>query len=386
VKRLKVLFVTNWYPTQEEPAKAVWVREQAKAVQLYDDVVVLHCAGPDTSLRKLWNIENETDESLSEGIPTWRMWYRPSAVSHLSYLSYFWGLLRSCQYIARQGFSPDVIHVHVYDAGVPAIAYAKLNRLPVAVTEQFTSFRTRILRRLDLYKAWLAFRWADVVIPASHLLQKAIEEYGLRARFEVIPNVADTAVFFPAPGPRNSENAGKRILFAGQLAPVKGISYLLQAVSMLHRKRSDWRLDIVGDGPSRVTYQQLALDLKLGDTVVFHGFKTKREIAAMMRQADLLVVSSLAETFSVPAAEALACGIPVLSTRCGGPEEFIVEEVGRVVSPGDAEALFEGLDSMLDSSHRYSPEWLARYAAERFSPQCVGAKLHALYECLTLRH
>jgi glycosyltransferase involved in cell wall biosynthesis len=132
-----------------------------------------------------------------------------------------------------------------------------------------------------------------------------------------------------------------------------------------------------------MTYQQLALDLKLGEAVAFHGFKTKREIAAMMRQADLLVVSSLAETFSVPAAEALACGIPVLCTRCGGPEEFIVEEVGRVVSPGDADVLFEGLDSMLDSLHRYLPERLAQYARERFSPQCVGAKLHALYESLT---
>jgi glycosyltransferase involved in cell wall biosynthesis len=384
VKRLKVLFVTNWYPTDKEPAKAVWVREQAKAAQLYDEVVVLHCAGPDVGLRKMWRIESETAENLCEGVRTWRMWYRPSPIPRTSYLAYFWSILRSCQYIAGRGFRPDLIHVHVYDAGAPAIAFARLNRIPVVVSEHFSAFPRRTLNRLDLCKAWTAFRWADVVIPPSYFLQKAIEQYGLRARFEVIPNVADTATFFPSPRPRDHNSPNKRILFVGQLEPVKGISYLLQALSLLHRKRHDWRLDIVGDGASRLTYQELVLELKLGDAVVFHGYQTKRQIGDSMRRSDLFVVSSLAETFSVPAAEALACGIPVLSTRCGGPEEFIVAEAGSLVPPGDADAMFEGLDSMLDNLHRYSPEWISEYARERFSPQSVGAKLHSLYESLTL--
>jgi len=382
VKRLNVLFVTNWYPTQKEPAKAVWVREQAKAVRLYDDVVVLHCVGSDITLSSLWRIENETDDNLREGIPTWRVWYRPSPIPRASYLAYLWSILRSCHYIVRQGFLPDLIHVHIYDAGAPAIAFGKLNRIPVAVSEQFTSFPRRALGRLDLCKAWLAFRWADVVIPASHLLQKAIEQYGFHARFEVIPNVADTALFFPTPGPRNVTSEDKRILFVGQLEPVKGIPYLLRALSQLRRKRTDWRLAIVGDGASRTTYERLAEELQLGDAVAFHGLKTRREVAELMRQADLLVVSSLAETFCVPAAEALASGIPVLSTRCGGPEEFLVDKAGELVSAGDADALLRGLDCMLDNLHRYSRQWICQYARERFSPQCVGAKLHAVYQSL----
>jgi glycosyltransferase involved in cell wall biosynthesis len=382
VKRLKVLFVTNWYPTQKEPAKAVWVREHAKAVGLYDDVVVLHCAGADIDLNSLWRIQEETDEKLSEGIPTWRMWYRPSML-RASYLVYFWSILRSCQYLVRQGFRPDVIHVHVYDAGAPAVAFAKLNRIPVAVSEHFSSFPRRMLGRQDLFKAWLAFRWADLVIPASHFLQKAIEQYGLRARFEVIPNVVDTNLFFPAPCPRSSDSTDKRILFVGQLESVKGIPFLFQALSQLHRKRNDWRLDIVGDGSARMSYERLAADLNLGDAVAFHGLKTRQEVADLMRRADLFVLSSLAETFSLPVAEALASGVPVLSTRCGGPEEFLFDDTGRLVSAGDVEALFEGLDGMLDNLHRYSHQWISEYAKELFSPHGVGAKLHAVYQSLT---
>jgi glycosyltransferase involved in cell wall biosynthesis len=382
VKRLKVLFVTNWYPTQKEPAKAVWVREQAKAVRLFDDVVVLHCAGSDITLNRLWRIENETDENLREGIPTWRVWYRPSPIPQASYLAYLWSVLRSCRYVVRQGFRPDLVHVHIYDAGAPAVAFGKLNRIPVAVSEHFSSFPRRTLSRLDLCKAWLAFRWADVVIPASHRLQKAIEQYGFHTRFEVIPNVADTTLFFPAPGPRNGNAQDKRILFVGQLEPVRGLPFLLRALSQLRRKREDWRLDIVGDGDWRTTYERMAEELKLGDAVAFHGLKTRHEVAELMRQADLLVVPSLAETFCVPAAEALASGIPVLSTRCGGPEEFLVDNAGELVSAGDADALFKGLDCMLDNLNRYSRQWICQYAREHFSPQCVGAKLHAVYQSL----
>ncbi|HEV3113162.1 MAG TPA: glycosyltransferase [Candidatus Binataceae bacterium] len=384
MKRLKVLFVTNWYPTQKEPAKAIWVREQAKAAELYNDVVVLHCAGFDTSLSGLWRIEKESDANLGEGIPTWRMWYRPSFIPATSYPIYFWSVLRGCRYIGRQGFRPDLIHVHIYDAGAPAVAFGKLKGIPVVVSEHFSSFPRRTLGRLDLCKAWLAFRWADVVIPASHFLQEAIEHYGFRARFEVIPNVADITLFFPAPGPRNGDSRDKRILFVGQLTPVKGIPFLFRALSQLRRKRNDWRLDIVGDGHSRMKYERLAADLKLGDAVAFHGLKSRREVAEFMRQADLFVLSSLTETFSVPAAEALASGIPVLSTRCGGPQEFLGEDTGGLVASGDADALFKGLDCLLDNLHRYSHDWIYQYARERFSPECVGAKLHALYQSLTV--
>ena len=71
-------------------------------------------------------------------------------------------------------------------------------------------------------KAWLAFRWADAVLPVSHALQRAIEHYGIRARFHVIPNVVDTTLFVPG-SPRQRDPDRKRILFVGQLQPVSGI-------------------------------------------------------------------------------------------------------------------------------------------------------------------
>jgi glycosyltransferase involved in cell wall biosynthesis len=380
--RLKVLVITNWYPTQESPAKAVWVREHAKAAGTFAEVRVLHCAGPDRTLKPLWKAEPETDETLREGIRTYRLWYRQPPLPLVSYLMYSWAIFRAFLQIVDQGFRPDVIHVQVYDAAGPALLIGKLNRIPVVVSEHFSSFPRKLLGRLDIFKAWLAFRWADAVLPVSRTLQRAIEDYGIRAHFQVIPNAVDSRLFYPAPAPK-TEGSRKHILFTGQLAPVKGVPCLLHALSRLAGKRSDWHVDIVGDGNAREEYQHLAADLRLADRVTFHGIKTRHQVAEFMRRADLFVLSSLCETFSAPAIEALSAGIPVVSTRCGGPEEFITEGVGVLVSPGDADSLAGGLDYMLDHLHRYAPVYLSQYAKERFSLERVGAQLHALYLSVT---
>jgi glycosyltransferase involved in cell wall biosynthesis len=377
--RLKVLFLTNWYPTREEPAKAVWVREHAKAVRLYADVRVLHGAGPDSRLAKLWRRELETDESLREGIPTYRVWYRPFPLPRSSYFLYFWSIWRSFRQLVDEGFKPDIIHVHVYDAGGPAVFLGRLNRIPVVVTEQFSSFPRRLLGRLDLAKAWLAFRWAHVVIPVSQALQRAIEGYGFRASFRVIPNVADTTLFTPPSDPHRDVNP-KRLLFVGQLVPVKGVPDLLRAVALLRQKRMDWHLDIVGEGAARMEYERLAAQLALGDSVAFHGLKSRQQVADFMRRADLYVLSSLWENCSTSTAEALATGVPVLATRCGGTEEFVGKEVGSLVPPGDPSALCQGLDHMLDNLQVYSRPQIAQYARDRFSPEVVGAEFHAVYQ------
>ena len=230
-------------------------------------------------------------------------------------------------------------------------------------------------------KAWLAFRLADAVLPVSHALQRAIKRYGIQARFHVIPNVVDTMLFLPE-SPRGGDPNRKRIRFVGQLRPVRGIPYLLHALPRLGQKRSDWRMDIVGDGEARSEYERLVGDLRLANRVAFHDLKSKREVAGFMRRADFPVLSSLCETFSAPAAEALAVGRPVLATRCGGSEEFISDDVGLLVGLGDADALCRGLDDMLDPVHRHSSPQIAQYARDRFAPQLVGAPLHAVYESL----
>jgi glycosyltransferase involved in cell wall biosynthesis len=98
-----------------------------------------------------------------------------------------------------------------------------------------------------------------------------------------------------------------------------------------------------------------------------------------MRLADLFVLPSLFETFSTVSIEALASGVPILATYCGGPEEFIGEAVGRLVPPGDSSALYLALRDMLSNLANFNPARLAQYAVEHFSYERVGAQLDSIY-------
>jgi glycosyltransferase involved in cell wall biosynthesis len=306
-------------------------------------------------------------------------------VKKISYFVYVWSIFQAFRQIASEGTRPHVIHAHSYDAGLPAILIGKIYRIPAVVTEHSSEFPRKRLGRLGPYVARFAFEKAELVMTVSKSLQKAIEAYGIKARFRVVPNVVDINLFKPATSVR-SRNGLKWLLCVGLFNPshIKGMPYLLKALALLQEYRDDWHLDIVGDGPARTDYERLKAELKLGDRVIFHGAKTKQEVAEFVRQADLFVLPSLFETFSLATAEALAAGTPVLATRCGGPEEFITDDVGLLIPPASASALCKGLDYMLEHLETFSSERISSYAKKRFSPQTVGDKLHRIYlDCLT---
>jgi glycosyltransferase involved in cell wall biosynthesis len=378
--RLKVLILASWYPSREHPTRAVFVREHAKAVSLFDDVRVLCAPDPKPNLKHLWQLELETDSAVSEQISTYRLSYRHLRFFKLSYFTYLWSILRAYQTIVRTGFRPDVIHAHVYELGIPAVILGKIFRTPVVITEHFSEFLWKVIRGKELWKAKLAFGMANRVITVSHALQQAIEAYGIKAEFRVIPNPVASEFFHMISDHRNNTSTF-HLLFVGGLERhhKKGVPFLLRALSQLATHRRDWHMDIIGDGETRREYESLKAELGLTDFVSFHGNKPRAEVVKFMHRANLFVLPSLWETFSVVTAEALASGTPVIVTRCGGPEEFVTPEVGTVVPKGDSEALANALRLALDHLPAFNHQKLTEYARSRFSPEVVGKMTHDMY-------
>jgi glycosyltransferase involved in cell wall biosynthesis len=379
---VKVLFVTNWYPTRDFSYGGVFVREHAKAVAAAgNEVVVLHAARSSKECRGLWMMEEELDPELNEGIPAYHVHHHSSRVRGTSYPLYLWSVLKAFRRLRAEGFKPDVIHAHVYDAGVPAVMIGKRNGIPVVVTEQFTGFPRRTLNRAAVLKARYAYRNADRALPVSMHLQRAIAAYGIEAKFEIVPNVVDTSLFFTAERkPKTSDE--KRMIFVGNLEPSqhKGYPTLLEALNLLGKRRSDWRLDVIGEGPERPAYERRTEAAKLPAHVVFHGAKPKREISEMMRGSDLFVLPSRFDNLPCVVVEALASGLPVVSTTVGGIPEMVYEGAGILVPPDDPPALADALDSVLSNLSSYDRVEIADAARSRYSLEAVGAQLQAIYE------
>jgi len=112
-----------------------------------------------------------------------------------------------------------------------------------------------------MQKARFALNKADLIITVSKALKRSIQSYGIQNSFRVVPNVVRTNLFYPKI--KRGEKTHKRLLFVALFRPLKGIPDLLESLSNLAKKRNDFSLDIIGDGPKREEYEKLAFKLAL---------------------------------------------------------------------------------------------------------------------------
>ena len=360
------------------------MREHAKAVRDQGHhVVVLHLAGPRAERGGgLWTMEEELDPSLSEGIETHHVFLRRSRLRGASYGLYLGSAIRGYRRLRGRGFRPDVIHAHVYTAGVPAAMIGARSGIPVVLTEQFSGFPRRTLSRVDVRKARYAYSRASRALPVSRHLLEAIRSYGIDVPFEVVPNVVDTSLFFPADVEQEGTTAERRLLFVGNLEPSesKGFPTLLRALALLNDRRREWRLDVFGDGPERGSYETSAGALGLAEQLIFHGSRPKTEIAETMRASDLFVLPSRFDNLPCAVVEALASGLPVVSTTVGGIPELVDERSGRLVPPDDPAGLADTIDKTLAELDSFDRRAIAVAAADRYSLGVVGRQLTEIYE------
>lgn len=383
---LNVLFFTNWYPTRGFTYGGVFVREHAKAVRVAGHrVVVLHLAGPRSDTGSgAGTMEEELDRSLSEGIEAYHVFHRRVGVRGASYPLYVSSAIRAYRRLRTKGFRPDVIHAHVYGAGVPAALIAARSRRPLVVTEHFSGVALRSLGRVEARKARYAYNRAARVLPVSCFLEQAIRSYGVDAQFEVVPNVVDASIFFPPGAERHEARAAPRLLFVGSLEPqvYKGFPTLLRSLDHLRGRRPDWRLDVIGDGPERSRYEAAAAALDLRESVTFHGSQPKTVVAKMMRAVDLLVQPSRVETFGTVIAEGLASGLPVVASTAGAIPELVGELEGKLVPPDDPIALAAALDETLEGLDAFDRRAIADAARARYGLAAVGGQLSRIYEAV----
>ena len=333
---LKILFLTRSYPTREAPVVAPFTRDHFRAASLFAEVAVLHAQ---KTRGEIGPVEKE------EEVIRVRFRRRP-----------FPAIRRA---LPELPFRPDLVHGHFYDAAGATLLTARRLGVPFVLTEHSTLARP--LTRLER----CAFREAGRVMPVSRMLQASL---GLEARYEVVPNVVDLDYFRPAP--RIPEKV-RRLVAVTRMTPVKGVPDLLEALRLL--KRDDWHCDLIGGGERLEEYKALC-----DDRFTFHGELHRPEVAARLQQADLFVLASRLETFSVATIEAMACGVPVVATACGGPEELVGPESGEIVPAGDPAAMADAIDRAL--SRRFDSEAISRGVAGRFSAEAVGARLRAVYE------
>lgn len=382
-QRLRVMFLTTEWPSRAIPTDGIFIREHAHAVGLYNDVGVVHLARVPGD-RGFYDAERLTDEEL----PVWRVRYRRFP-RPFSYVAFLLGAFSGLRTLRAHGIEPDLIHAHSFLSACAALAVGAVARKPVVYTEHWTIFSAEnpeALRPGQRRLARFALEHADTVLPVSEHLKEALRRLAPHSRLHVVPNTVDEQLFHPGVATPAAERGPKGLLTTGRMVRLhKGVDILLEALARVARRRDDFHLDVVGEGPDRPAYEELARRLGLGSRVSFHGWRPKAEIASRMRSADLFVLASRYENNPCVVIEAMASGLPVVATRVGGVPELVDDVVGRLVEPQDPEDLARELEAVLDRLDEFDRDEIARRARETFGRHRVGAEITDVYRACLAR-
>ena len=382
---MHVLVLPSWYPTTERPQNGLYFVDQAAALAraglrvgvLYPELQSLRHG----SLRRLRRKHFQYAFHTERGLPTlrqygWNVLWR----SPLRFDLRIWMAERLARrYVARMGI-PDVVHAH--SARWAAAAAARIGTWlsrPYVVTEHFSGFRRGILSARERRLAREGFGQAAAVLAVSASLRGVLETTGMvpGGRIQVVPNMVDDALFTRPPAPR--EAAPFRFFALGHLHPWKGYHVLLDAFHRAFADAPHVRLTIGGDGPEAERLQRQARRQGLAGRVTFCGAMTRPAVRDALWASNAFVHSSFQETFGVVLIEAMATGLPVIATACGGPEELVTPASGALVPPRDPEALAREMRGLVDAYDTYDPAAIHRYTVEQFGTRAVAARLVAIY-------
>ena len=284
---------------------------------------------------------------------------------------------------AEETFGPiDIIHAHVsYPAGWWALMIAQKMHRPYIITEHMGPFPFdnpllirdgKLTERLSRPLAS-----AGAIVAVGRSLAKAIFSYGFN-KLCVIPNMVDETLFYPVTAEKD-RHVRFNFLTVAALIPEKGISELLHAIKEVVAVCADCCFRIVGDGPSSGQFRTLASELGIDAHLQWSGKVVRQDMPAIYQEADAYVLPSRHESFGISYVEALACGKPVIATRCGGPEDFVTESNGIMVERGDIDGLARAMLTMVKERGRYDSAVIRTDFMRQFSRPAVVEQIRQLY-------
>ncbi|WP_243420818.1 glycosyltransferase [Micromonospora globispora] len=387
-----VAVLTPWYPTRELPFRGAFVRAMVDATAPgCDRMTVYHCDAWVAAL------DEPTDRAVlaahralmphtlhrNPTVGGAELVYVPVPVprgrGHAEIADRHDVALRAA--LGGEPIDAPVVHAHV---GLPSGWAAIRNARPDArifVTEH-ASFLDKVLetpRGREMYD--------EVLHRCTGFL--AVGEGVRRPLVEAFPHHADRIGSISNPisfdQPRATPvTALRRWLFVGALSELKGVPLLLEAFVRCRAEEPELTLTLVGEGALQASLTARAAELGVADAVTFTGAIPPDEALRLMREHDVLVHPSRAETFGVAVIEAVAAGLPVLVTRCGGPERTLagVEDAAGVMidvtdDPETIVAGYRTLRSRLPQG--LDPSLARKVLSDRYGYAAVARTHHGLW-------
>lgn len=382
---MKIVFVTRGYPSKKDLMLGNYEAVQAKALAKKGIDVSVFCTEKHSMIH-IFN-RNKVEAFDDEGVHVYKCHTVLPIIPKMRFLSNGrlnnWILSRSLfrlfqQYCDQKG-EPDIIHAHIIVLAFRCKYILERHNIPLVITEHWSVLNYPTISNQNLYRWSKSYYKADQVISVSSKLAES-----LKKKFDVdslvIGNMVDNRFFSE---PKLSPRKGFLFVSVGNLLPRKGFDLLIKGFAKCEFVK-DVKLQIVGGGEEMANLQQLIDKLGVGQQVKLLGQKTPDEVSNILAESDCYVLSSHIETFGIVIIEALAKGLPVVATRCGGPEDIIDSSNGLLIPVDDIDALAVGMKTIYTNIDVYDRKRIKQDCYDNFSEESITNKIVDVYKSVLI--
>ncbi|WP_235597166.1 glycosyltransferase [Caldibacillus debilis] len=376
-----MLIVPSWYPTEERPNSGIFFKEQAIALQEQGlEVIVAYPEIHSIKELKKQKFKRGFYYNIEDGLETYRIKeynFLPK-IRRGSSIIYYLKLKNIFARLIKEGKRPDIIHAHsVLWGGWAAARISKKYNIPLIITEHSTAFLRGLIKDYQIPFIKEAFDQAKKVIVVGPGLEQELRKYIKEEKIQLIPNIVDTSRFKPNDNIKKSNKF--RFFSLAFLTYKKGFDVLLKAFAKAFKGNREVELVIGGDGEERGNLEKLAVDLGIEKQVTFLGQLSREQAAMEMQKCDVFVLASRFETFGVVFIEALACGKPIIATKCGGPEMIVNKNNGVLIETDNIEQLSQSLICMRKRINQYNSSVIIKDCQKKFSKKAIVGELIKQY-------
>jgi glycosyltransferase involved in cell wall biosynthesis len=366
---VKLLSLTDIYPSKNTPFSGVFIRSLNKALSGHLEVTVIH----PRPWPKSFPMHSSNGSSYYERQGSIQVYRPPMFVPargdriFMRGLFFFLSTLKLLL-ITKKYTDFDLVHAHMaVPAGFAGVILSKIFRKPIVITCHGSDLNVYphvpVLKQMVNY----SLKRSDAIVTVSNNLKAKAKALGISDnKIEVIKNGVDHKIFkimdkCSAKKQLGLKNEGHIILYIGHLTQEKGLAYLLRSMASLLKIKRNVYLFIIGEGKEKRRLSKMISTLGIEKRVFLIGPRPNSEIPIWLGASDLLCLPSFREGLPCVILEALACGRPVVASDIGGIPEVLGgdETLGIMISPKDDSALARALTKALNA------QWSAQHISSK---------------------
>lgn len=377
-KKLHILFLSSWYPSRVTPTNGNFVQKHAEAIATKHKVTVVFAVG-DINLNQQYEITNEVVNNVRNII----IYFKKHPNKLLNAYRKYSALKKAYSLVDRF----DIIHGNIlFPIGIFVWIQTTLKNKPYIFTEHWSGYLPENKSSLSFTESVITkfiTRKADYIIPVSENLKNEMLNNNYKGNYKIIGNIVDVDIFHPV----NNNNSTFNIVHISSFdEDSKNISGLLSTIKNISKTRTDFVFNIIGDGninELKLKMNELQIPSKL---INIEGAKTPKGIAKTLQQANLYISFSNYETFGIVMAEALACGVPVISTNTGVLTELESSNYITIINKNDKNALLQAILKHLNSDSKFDTYKMNNQIKQLFGIESIVNQYTQVYKNAITSH